>query len=79
MLKVALLEEETVAKEIIFELGKIFQGTEWTFQYFSSISDFVKAECEVDFSILFIQGKYDVPRFRYFLLKKSELSLFYTR
>ena len=28
MLKVALLEEETVAKEIIFELGKIFQGTE---------------------------------------------------
>ncbi len=80
MLKVALLEEETVAKEIIFELGKIFQGTEWTFQYFSSISDFVKAECEVDFSILFIRGKYDVPRFLdTFLLKKSERIIVFTQ
>ena len=78
MLKVAILEEEETAKEIIFELGKLFQGMEWTFQYFSSISAFVKKDTEVKFPILFIHGKYNTPRFleSFFSQKQERIVIF---
>ena len=80
MLKVALLEQEEVAKNIIFELGKQFQDMEWTFQYFSSISEFIAAETKNDFILLFIHEHYDTPRFlnSIFVSKPQRIIIFTT-
>lgn len=78
MLKVAIIEEEEIAKDIIFELGKLFQGKEWMFQYFSSISAFLKADEQDKFPVLFLHGRYNTPRFydSFFLQKEDRAVIF---
>lgn len=62
MLRIAILEQEATAKQLIFELGRQMDGEDWTFQYFSKISQFAKAEEKRAFPLLIFHDHYDTPR-----------------
>lgn len=79
MLKIAVLEQEMVAKQIIFALGKIMGEDEWTFQYFSKIGTFAKADEHRHFTLLVFHDHYDTPRVaKSFLLDRSDRPIIFT-
>lgn len=62
MLRVAIVETESVAKDIMFELALLLQDQEWTFQYFNKISQFAKAEEKKDFQFVVFHERLEIPR-----------------
>lgn len=62
MLRVAIIETESVAKDVIFELALLLQEQEWTFQYFTKISEFAKADIEKNFQFLVFHENLEIPR-----------------
>lgn len=62
MLRIAVLENERVAKDIIFELSKIMDGWEWKFVHFTKISEFAKADTKQFFDIVFFNETFMMPR-----------------
>lgn len=78
MLKVAILETEHVTKDIIFELGKLFSEYVWTFQYFTSIVDFAKADDKQCFDMLIFHEKFNTERIYSSLLSKNQRFIIFT-
>lgn len=62
MLRIAILENEENAKNIIFQLGEILRDEDWTFHYFSKISELAKAQLSKEYNIIILQDKFDTPR-----------------
>lgn len=62
MLRIAIIETESVAKDIMFELALLLQDQEWTFQYFNKISQFAKAEAIKDFQLVVFHERLETPR-----------------
>lgn len=78
MLRVAVLEKEMVAKDIIFELGKRLEQ-EWTFRYFTKISEFAKAWEQAPFQIVFFHERFNIDRVtKTFVLPNIETMFIYT-
>lgn len=62
MLKIAVLEKETVAKDLIFECAKMLNEIEWTFSHFTKISEFAKADQLGTFDVVFFHELFYTPR-----------------
>lgn len=62
MLRVAILEKEQVAKDIIFELAKVLEGIDWGFAHFTKISEFAKAEKKQTYDVVFFNEMFHKPR-----------------
>lgn len=62
MLKIAVLEKESVAKDLIFECAKMLNDMEWTFSHFTKISEFAKAEESGQFDVVFFHELFYTPR-----------------
>lgn len=62
MLRVAILESEEMVKNILYILGSLLKDEDWTFQYFSKLSQCAKAQQEKEYQILILQDKFDTPR-----------------
>lgn len=62
MLRVAVLETETVAKDIIFELAKVLSNHPFTFTHFTKISAFAKADTNAFFDIVFFNEMFETQR-----------------
>lgn len=52
MLRIAILEKENTAKDLVFECAKLLQELEWTFSHYTKISEFAKAEERYSFDIV---------------------------
>lgn len=61
MLRVAVLEREDVAKNIVFEFGK-HVDIEWCFHHMVKMSEFSKAVQEMPFQVVFLNEKFNVSR-----------------
>ena len=62
MLRVAILENEEVTKNILFTLGSVFEDEDWTFRYFTKLSQLVKAQQEKEYHLIIMQEKFDTER-----------------
>lgn len=62
MLRIAIVEREAVAKDIIFELAKIMGELEWSFVHFTKISAFAKADEKNHFDMVFFNENFHSDR-----------------
>lgn len=62
MLRIAILEKEQTAKDILFECSKILGEQEWTFMHFTKISDFAKMDEKISFDIVFFNEVFHTAR-----------------
>lgn len=62
MLRIAIVEREQTAKDIIFEIAKIMGEMEWSFVHFTSISGFAKADEKSRFDMVFFNEKFYTER-----------------
>lgn len=62
MLRIAILEREQIAKDIIFEIAKVMQNFEWTFAHFTRISAFAKADEKYHFDMVFFNEQFHTER-----------------
>lgn len=62
MLRLAVLETEPCAKDLIFAIAKSLNEWEWTFAHFTRISAFAKADVKQPFDILFMNELFHTPR-----------------
>lgn len=77
MLKVAVVETESVAKDIIFELGKIFKDYTWTFQYYNNVVEFAKADLHQQYDMLVFHEKFNTERiYNSFIKGQNRMVLF---
>ncbi|MEG1733136.1 MAG: LytTR family transcriptional regulator, partial [Longicatena sp.] len=80
MLRVAILETQEVAKDIMFELSSLLQKEEWAFQYFTKISQLANAEKEKEFQVIIFHEKFEIPRIsQAFVLNKPSRIVIYTK
>lgn len=63
MIRVALLEHEKETKEVVFALGKIFDGVDWTFRHFYKPSVLAKVCQNQDFQIFVFDEMFKSNRF----------------
>ncbi len=64
MLRIAILEKEPCAKDILFECAKIITDMEWSFVYDTKISQLVKRDAILHFDLLILHEMFDTPRVR---------------
>lgn len=62
MLRLAVLETEPCAKDLIFAVAKSLNEWEWTFAHFTKISAFAKADTKQPFDILFMNELFHTQR-----------------
>ena len=62
MLRIAILEKEQIAKDIIFECAKILGEWEWSFAHFTKISGFAHADERRKFDCLIMNELFNTPR-----------------
>lgn len=62
MLRIAILEKEQKAKDIIFECAKMLGEWEWTFAHFTKISEFAHADEKQRFDCLIMNELFHTPR-----------------
>lgn len=62
MLRIAILENEEAAKNIMFSLAQYLQEEDCCFYCFKKISQFAKAEAEKEFHVVIFHEKMEVPR-----------------
>lgn len=62
MFRIAILEKEQVAKDIIFELAKVFGEIPWNFAHFTKISEFAKADQKQNFDMVFFNEMFYTQR-----------------
>lgn len=62
MLRIAILEKEQTAKDIIFECAKILGEWEWTFAHFTKISEFAHADDRQKFDCLIMNELFHTQR-----------------
>lgn len=63
MIRVALLEHEKETKEVVFALGKIFDGVDWTFRHFYKPSVLAKICQNQAFQIFVFDEMFKSNRF----------------
>lgn len=79
MIRLAILETEDIAKEALFELMRNLKDREWSFEYFTRISDFARSDEQNEFQIVLFHEKFDVPRItQAFVLSKPRRIVLYT-
>lgn len=79
MIRLAILETEEVAKEMLFELMRQLENREWEFSYFTKIADFAKEDDKKDYQIVVFHEKFDIPRItQSFVLAKPRRIVLYT-
>lgn len=80
MLRVAILETEDIAKDIMFELASLLQDQEWSFQYFTKISQLALHAENKDFPLIIFHEKFEIPRVsQSFVLNKPQRIIIYTK
>ncbi|MGX8852976.1 LytR/AlgR family response regulator transcription factor [Amedibacillus sp. YH-ame10] len=80
MLRVAIVETEEIAKDIMFELASLLENQEWSFQYFTKISQLANAENKKEFQIIIFHEKFEIPRVNQsFILNKPQRIVIYTK
>lgn len=80
MLRVAILEVEDVAKDIMFELVATLPTQELLFHHYTKISQFASDENEKEFQIIVFHEKFEVPRVtQSFVLNNSRRIILYTK
>lgn len=62
MLRLAVLETEPCAKDLIFAIAKSLTEWEWTFAHYTKISAFVKADVKQPCDILLLNEVFHTPR-----------------
>ncbi len=62
MLRLAVLETEPCAKDLIFAIAKSLNEWEWTFAHYTKISTFAKADEKQPCDILFLNELFHTPR-----------------
>ncbi len=62
MLRIAILEKEQTAKDIIFECAKILGEWEWTFVHFTKISEFARVDERQKFDCLIMNELFHTQR-----------------
>ena len=79
MLRIAILENEEAAKNIMFSLAQYLQEEDCCFYCFKKISQFAKAEAEKEFHVVIFHEKMEVPRItQSFVLRKPQRIIIYT-
>lgn len=79
MIRLAILETEEVAKELLFELMTQLKHREWEFSHFTKISDFAKEDEKKEYNIVIFHEKFDTPRItQSFILSKPKRIVLYT-
>lgn len=79
MIRLAILETEDIAKEVLFELMRNLKNREWSFEYFTRISDFARSDEQCEFQIVLFHEKFDVPRItQAFVLSAPRRIVLYT-
>lgn len=71
MLRIAILEKEQTAKDIIFECAKILGEWEWTFVHFTRISEFARADERQKFDCLILNEIFRTPRISASFIEKQ--------
>lgn len=80
MLRIAILENEEAAKNIMFSLAQYLQEEDCCFYCFKKISQFAKAEAEKEFHVVIFHEKMEVPRItQSFVLRKPQRIIIYTK
>lgn len=62
MLRLAVLETEACAKDLIFAIAKSLNEWEWTFSHFTKISALAKADAKQPFDLLLMNELFHTPR-----------------
>lgn len=62
MIRVAILENERTAKDILYELGQLFQDQEWLFRTFLKASQLAHAQQREHFDIVILNGMFSNVR-----------------
>lgn len=78
MLRVAIVEQESVAKDVVFELEKIFHDYVWTFQYFTSMVELAKTDHHSPFDMFVFHEKFHTDRIYDSLIKGRKRFVIYT-
>ena len=80
MLRVAILETEEVAKDIMFEMASVQQKQEFAFHAFRKISELATAQEEKEFHIIVFHQKFEIPRItQSFVLNNPQRIIIYTK
>ncbi len=80
MLRIAILETEEIAKQILYIIAKYFQQEDCSCYCFTKISQFAKAEADKDFQVVFFHEKMEVPRVtQSFVLNKPQRIVIYVK
>ena len=80
MLRIAILETEEIAKQILYVFAKQFQQEDCSCYCFQKISQFAKVEAEKDFQVVFFHEKMEVPRVtQTFVLNKPQRIVIYIK
>lgn len=61
MLRIAVVETEEIAKEIVFSLRLAYEE-DFVFHYYNKLSQLNKDQQDREFQLLFFHGKFDTPR-----------------
>lgn len=62
MIKIALLENETTAKDIIYALGMLLKDREWLFRCYLKASELAAAQQQEHFDMVILHEKFNNPR-----------------
>ncbi len=62
MIKIALLENETTAKDIIYALGMLLKDREWLFRCYLKASELAAAQQQEHFDVVILHEKFNNPR-----------------
>lgn len=62
MIRIAILEYEKETKDIVFQLGKLFKKSDWTFRHFWKASELAKAMKEEEYQIFIFDEMFKTPR-----------------
>jgi len=80
MLRIAILENEEAAKNIMFSLAQKLQEEDCCFYCFKKISQFAKAEADKEFHVVIFHEKMEIPRVtQSFVLNKPQRIIIYTK
>lgn len=78
MIRLAIVDTEDIAKNVLFTLMKELKNREWSFSYFTKISDFARSDEKNEFHIVVFHEKFDIPRItQSFVLSKPRRIVLY--
>ncbi len=72
MIKIALLENEHTAKEIIYALGMLLNKHEWLFRCYLKASELAAAQQQEHFDLIILNEKFNNPRAESVFVKPYE-------